>query len=129
MVPWHNNIYDIFKTLEIENLISNFVNISKELEKVTNIAIISELGNYPLYFSLLQSILLCWHILEICEDSSLLHNAYNETINLSRSNFNCLYKSVFYFSKKINISLSECKEYNTIGLNNQKLLKLLDSTT
>lgn len=82
-------------------------------KKSTNIAIISELGRYPLYFSLIQSILSYWHRLELCEESSLLHNAYKETINLSKSNVNSWYKSVVYFSKKINISLSICKKYKT----------------
>lgn len=48
----------------------------------------------------------------------MLHNAYKETIILytisfGLSNVNCWYKSVVYFSKKINISLSECKTYKT----------------
>lgn len=51
--------------------------------------------------------------MELCDESSLFHNANKENINLSLSSVNCWYKSVVYFSKKINISLSECKKYKS----------------
>lgn len=59
-------------------------------KKSTNIAIISELGRNPLYFWILSA------------ESSLLYNASKENIIISLSNVNCWYKSVVFFSQKIN---------------------------
>lgn len=77
-------LYDIFKPWEMDNLHIKFCQyILGAGKKSTNIAIISELGRYPLNFSLIQSILSYWHRLELSEESSLLHNVYKDTINLS----------------------------------------------
>lgn len=59
-------------------------------KKSTNTAIISELGRNPLYFWIFSA------------ESSLLYNASKENIIISLSNVNCWYKSVVFFSQKIN---------------------------
>lgn len=78
----------------MENLNIKFCKYLLGAEKITNIAIISELGRYSLYFLLIQSLLLYWHRLELCEEYSLLHNVYKETINLNLSNVNSWYKAL-----------------------------------
>ena len=78
-------------------------------KKSTNIAVISELGRYPMYCYIIQSILLYWHRLENCPESSLLHRAYTENINLNSRNINCWFKNLKYFKDRIGISLSNGK--------------------
>lgn len=114
------HLYDTFKTWEMENLNIKFCKyLLGAGKKSTNIAIISELGRYPLYFSLIQSILLYWHRLELYEESSLLHHAYKETINLSLSNVNSWYKSVVYFIRKLTFHSLYVKSTKPHVLNNK----------
>ena len=114
------HLHDIFKEWEAESLNIKFCKYILEAgKKSTNIAIISELGRYPMYFSIIQNILLYWHRLQSSPESSLLHKAYKENINLSQGNVNCWYKNVIYFSKKINLALPECKTFKITFLKKQ----------
>ena len=49
-------------------------------KRTTNIAILSELGRFPLYFNIIKGMLLYWYRLEnLGKEFPLLKEAYNET--------------------------------------------------
>ena len=110
MLEKDRDLYDIFKDWEAEHLNIKFC---KHLlgvgKKSTNLAIISELGRYPMFCSILQGILLYWHRLENCSESSLLHSAYTENINLNSNHINCWYKNIQRYREKLGILISNCK--------------------
>jgi hypothetical protein len=48
--------------------------------RTTNIAVLSELGRFPLYFNIIKDMLLYWYRLEnLGKEFPLLKEAYNET--------------------------------------------------
>jgi hypothetical protein len=76
-------------------------------KRTTNIAVLSELGRFPLYFSIIKGMLLYWYRLEnLGKEFPLLKEAYNET-------------KLLYLSKKpswygsINIIVNILKTTNT----------------
>ena len=64
----NNNNLSLFETLQI---------FTGSKLKSTNIAVLSELGRYPIYLNLITQVLSYWHMLEN-EPSNLLKSAYEE---------------------------------------------------
>lgn len=68
---------NILKDWDVENLNIKFCkHLLRAGERSTNIAIISDLGSYPMFCSIIQRILLYRHILENSLESSLLYREY-----------------------------------------------------
>lgn len=108
----HKNkeLYDIYKDWEFEKLNIKFckylMGVSK---KSTNIAVISELGRFPLFIDLIVSLLLFWHRAENASESSLLSNALKESTILHDKGISSWFSTIHGFSTKLNIDLNYCK--------------------
>jgi hypothetical protein len=64
-------------------------------KRTTNIAVLSELGRFPLYFSIIKDMLLYWYRLEnLGKEFPLLKEAYNETKLLYLSKIPTWYESI-----------------------------------
>jgi hypothetical protein len=91
------HVCDLFKDWEIENLNTKFCKyILGVNRRSTNIAILSELGKYPLHISLLVSIFSFWHRFQNKEDNSRLSNALKESIYLNNSGVNSWFSSITF---------------------------------
>jgi len=102
------DIYDLFKDWEFEKLNIKFCKyILGVNRRSTNIAILSELGKYPLHISLLVSIFSFWHRLQNKEDNSLLSNALKESIYLNNSGVNSWISSITFLSQKLGIHITK----------------------
>ena len=84
-------------------------------KKSSNIAVMSELGRYPLYFSIILSMLKYYHRLVTCDsDHELLQDAYICNQNLHQSNINTWFSSIEYILKKLSINNVKTK-INSFG--------------
>ena len=79
------SLFETFKDWDFEKLNIKFCkNLLGVNKKSTNIAVLSELGRYPIYLKLITQVLSYWHMLEN-EPSNLLKSAYEEYKSLYRS--------------------------------------------
>jgi hypothetical protein len=72
------SLFETFKDWDFEKLNIKFCKYLLGVnKKSTNIAVLSELGRYPIYLKLITQVLSYWHMLEN-EPSNLLKSAYEE---------------------------------------------------
>ena len=103
------SLYEIFKDWEFEKLNLKFNKYILGVSKLcTNIAVLSELGRYPLYIDILKHMFMYWHRLEQTP-SDLLAKAFNEYKSNQHQQNNDWYSNILFFSKKLNIDLNICK--------------------
>lgn len=77
-------------------------------KKSSNIAVLSELGRFPLYFNIITYMILYLHRLYHCE-STLLQDALQLAKKLHNDNKHSWYSSVIFLLKKLDISEEFCK--------------------
>ena len=106
----NRELYDIYKDWEFEKLNIKFckylIGVSK---KSTNIAVISELGRFPLYITLIVSLLLFWHRAENAPDGSFLSSALKESVNLHDGGTFSWFSTIHGFCHKLNINIKYSK--------------------
>lgn len=116
-----SSLFEIYKEWDHEKLnikFSKFIlGVSKQS---TNIAVLSELGRYPLYCDIILQMLMYWHRLEN-SSSELLKSAYNEYKSNPKLKDNTWYANIIFLAEKLDIDLSICKGYSKWKL--KKLLK------
>ena len=105
------SLFDIFKDWEFEKLNLKFCKyILGVTKKYTNIAVLSELGIYPI--RLLIHIYMYWHILEN-SPSELLSRAFTELKSIvdktTSSCNNSWYSNLLFYSDNLGIDLNICK--------------------
>jgi hypothetical protein len=71
-------------------------------KKSTNLAVLSELGRYPLYFSVVLSMLKYWFRIDNME-SGLLSDAYIANQSMVSENTECWLSSIKFILQKLNI--------------------------
>ena len=71
-------------------------------KKSTNLAVLSELGRYPLYFSVVLSMLKYWFRIDKME-SDLLSDAYIANQSMVSDNTECWLSSIKFILQKLNI--------------------------
>ena len=72
-------------------------------KSATNVAVLSELGRFPLHFDILKSMLSYWYRLEnLGQSFPLLVDAYKESKSLFEQNSSSWYSSIDYFVNNIN---------------------------
>lgn len=105
-----SDLFEIFKDWEMEKLNIKFCKYILGVNKrSTNIAILSELGRYPMYFSVIINSFLYWHRLQ-SQPSDLLKCAYQEYTDLHENkNIKTWYSTIIMISKKLNIDLNKYK--------------------
>ena len=92
-------MFDIFKEWEMEKLNLKYCKYILGVTKLcTNIAVLSELGRYPLYIDLLKQLFMYWYRLEH-SPSDILSRAYNEYESSNNQSNNSWYTN-FLFSVK-----------------------------
>jgi hypothetical protein len=65
----------------VKNYILNFVKELRVHQKSTNVAVLSELGRFPIHYQIIKQMIGYWHHLENLESSfPLLKAAYNQGI-------------------------------------------------
>ena len=101
----------IYANLISENLHIKFCkNILGTHKKSSNLAVLSELGRFPLHFDILKSMLKYWHRLENLGTSfPLLKNAYISSKDLYGENKPSWYGSIKYLLKSINLPFDKVK--------------------
>jgi hypothetical protein len=105
----NKDLYETFKDWEIETLHIKFCKfIIGSGKKSTNIAILSELGRLPIFYSVLISFFTYWHRLANIPENTLLHSAYRESVTLDKSNVNTWFTNMTHLSNKLGITLSNC---------------------
>ena len=114
--------YEIFKDWEFEKLNMKFCKYILGVSKMcTNIAVLSELGRYPLYINVLTHLFLFWHRLEN-SPTDLLRKAYSEMkITASKAPSNCKnlwLSNIIFYSEKLGIDLNICKNYGKLKFKN-----------
>lgn len=72
-------------------------------KKSSNMAVLSELGRQPIFYSFIIATFSYWHRLESMPENSLLYNAYKESMILDSCNINCWFSNVKYLCKKMSI--------------------------
>ena len=124
------SLYDIFKDWEFEKLNLKFCKYIIGVTKMcTNVAVLSELGRYPLYINLLTHMFMYWHRLEN-SPSDLLKNAYAELKMIESkgqtSSNNSWLSNIIFYSEKLGIDLNICKNLGKNKFKNllKKQLKL-----
>jgi hypothetical protein len=102
----YNSLVSLYASFNSGNSFPRFFILGVH-KRTTNIAILSELGRFPLYFNIIKGMLLFWYRLEnLGKEFPLLKEAYNET-------------KLLYLSKKpswygsINIIVNILKATNT----------------
>ena len=67
----------------MKNYILNFVKELRVHQKSTNVAVLSELGRFPIHYQIIKQMIGYWHYLENLESSfPLLNAAYNTSKQL-----------------------------------------------
>ena len=82
-------------------------------------AVLSELGRHPTYYSIILATLSYLHRLESMPENSLLYNAYKESKILDSCNINSWFSNANYLCKKIDVVWSKCKSMKTTTLKKQ----------
>lgn len=77
-------------------------------KKSSNLAVLGELGRFPLYFSVVLSMLKYWFRIKNMKDG-LLYDTYMCNKNMFNNNIECWYLSIHYIFKKLNIHNLEVK--------------------
>ena len=107
-------LFNIFKEWEMEKLnLKHCKHILGVTKLCTNIAVLSELGRYPLYIDLfmLKQLFMYWYYRLEDSPSDLLSRAYNEYKSSNNQSKNSWYINFLFFSEKLNINLSICKKF------------------
>ena len=103
-----SSLFDIYKDWEHEKLNIKFckyiLGVSKQ---TTNLAVLSELGRFPLYCDVIIQMFMYWHRLEH-SPSELLSSAYSEYRNNKCLKDNSWYSYIVFLSDKLDIDLSIC---------------------
>jgi hypothetical protein len=114
-------LFNIFKEWEMEKLNLIYCKHILGVTKLcTNIAVLSELGRYPLYKDLfmLKQLFMYWYYRLEDSPSDLLSRAYNEYTSSNNQSNNSWYINLLFFSEKLNINLpSIAKNLVKINLN------------
>lgn len=92
-------------------------------KKATNLAVMAEVGRYPLFFSIVITLIKYWFRLEKLNEG-LLYDAYICNKTMYQNHTDCWYSSIVYILEKLGIQ-SHDVEYTTL-INNVKK-KLCDS--
>ena len=92
-------MFDIFKEWEMEKLNLKYCKYILGVTKLcTNIAVLSELGRYPLYIDLLKQLFMYWYRLEH-SPSDILSRAYNEYKSSNNQSNNSWYTNLLFSVK------------------------------
>jgi hypothetical protein len=92
-------MFDIFKEWEMEKLNLKYCKYILGVTKLcTNIAVLSELGRYPLYIDLLKQLFMYWYRLEH-SPSDILSRAYNEYKSSNNQSNNSWYINLLFSVK------------------------------
>ena len=92
-------MFDIFKEWEMEKLNLKYCKYILGVTKLcTNIAVLSELGRYPLYIDLLKQLFMYWYRLEH-SPSDILSRAYNEYESSNNQSNNSWYTNLLFSVK------------------------------
>ena len=109
------DLYDLYQDWEVEKLNMKFCKFILGVnKKSSNIAVLSELGRIPIFYSIIIAMLSYWHRLENISETSLLYCAYLESQLLIDKNINSWYKTITLLSEKLDINLSY---YKRLSLN------------
>ena len=106
-------LFNTFKEWEMEKLNLKYCKHILGVTKLcTNIAVLSELGRYPLYIDLfmLKQLFMYWYYRLEDSQSDLLSRAYNEYKSSNNQSNNSWYTNLLFFSEKLNINLFICKK-------------------
>jgi hypothetical protein len=79
--------------------------------KTSNIACMSELGRFPIYFNIISSIICYLHRLFHC-NSTLLEEAFLSNIDLHKNKINTWYSTVTFLLEKLDLNESYCQKYS-----------------
>ena len=114
------SLFETFKDWDFEKLNVKFCKYLLGVnKKSTNIAVLSELGRYPIYLKLITQVLSYWHMLEN-EPSNLLKSAYEEYKSLYRSGYtDTWYSTVKFFCKTLNIDMNLSKTFGRNKFKNE----------
>ena len=89
-------------------------------KKASNLAVLSEVARFPLYFSVILSMIKYLHRLDKLEDG-LLYDAYVCNKLLDTENINCWFSSIRYILQSLNINNFNVKKDTLIKLVKSKL--------
>ena len=106
------DLYDIFKDWDCEKLNIKFCKFVLGVNKrTTNMGVVSELGRFPLFTSLITALFLYWHRLEN-KPSNIMRCAYEECKNLHNNKIHSWYSTIQFITIKLKINLTLCKSWS-----------------